>query len=206
MNYLTGHLSDVAQDLWQHVAIVVVSLAIALAIAAPLGLLVARHAGARGPVLAVLGVLYSIPSMALLGVLVLAVGLGYWTAVIAMAAYAQMILVRNISAGIAGVDPSVVEAARGSGMSGAQVFWRVELPLAMPLAIAGLRIATVSIISIACVAAWIGAGGLGSLIFAGIDQQNYPKALVGAVAAILLALVADAGWRFAESRYRRHAL
>lgn len=205
MNYLFGHVGDVAQDLWQHVAIVVVSLAIALSIAAPLGVLVARRARARGPVLAVLGVVYSIPSMALLGVLVLAIGLGYWTAVIAMAAYAQMILVRNISAGLTGVDASVVEAARGSGMSGVQVFWRVEVPLAMPLTIAGLRVATVSIISIACVAAWIGAGGLGTLIFAGIDQQNYPKAVVGAVCAIVLALVADGGWRAVESRFRRYA-
>src|SRR5579862_6150084 len=133
MNYLSGHLADVAQDVWQHVAIVAVSLAIALVVAAPLGVLVARQVRARGAVLAVLGVVYSIPSMALLGVLVLAVGLGFWTAVIAMAAYAQMILVRNISAGLSGVDASVVEAARGSGMSGAQVFWRVEVPLAMPL-------------------------------------------------------------------------
>jgi osmoprotectant transport system permease protein len=137
-------------------------------------------------------------------VLVLVLGLGFWTAVLALAAYAQMILVRNIAAGIDGVDSAIVEAARGSGMSSWQVFWRVERPLAMPVAIAGLRIATVSIIGIACVAAWIGAGGLGTLIFAGIDQQNIPKAVSGALAAVVLALAADLLWRLLEARYRRH--
>jgi osmoprotectant transport system permease protein len=140
--------------------------------------------------------------MALLGVLVLVEGLGFWTAVTALAAYAQMILVRNIAAGISGVDRSVIEAAVGSGMSPWQVLWRVERPLAMPVVIAGVRIATVSIIGIASVAAWVGAGGLGTLIFAGIDQGNYAKAVTGAIAAMALALIADGLLRLVERRYR----
>ena len=136
--------------------------------------------------------------MALLGTLVLVEGLGFWTAVTALAAYAQMILVRNIVAGIRGVDKSIVEAARGSGMNSWQVLWQVERPLAMPVVIAGVRIAAVSVVGIASVAAWVGAGGLGTLIFAGIDQGNYAKAVAGAVAAVVLALTADALLRRAE--------
>jgi len=204
MTYLLAHFGDVAADAGRHLEIAAVSLAIALAIALPVGVVVARAPRARAIVLGSLGIVYAIPSMALFGVLVPVIGLGFWTAVVALAAYAQMILVRNIAAGIAGVDPSIVDAARGAGMDPWQVLWRVERPLAMPVAIAGLRIATVSVIGIACVAAWIGAGGLGSLIFAGIDQQNYAKATAGALAAIVLALAADVLWRAIENRFRRH--
>jgi osmoprotectant transport system permease protein len=202
MTYLLGHYQDVAAFTGQHILIAVTSLAIALVIALPVGVLVARVPTASVPVFGILGTIYTIPSMALLGVLVLVEGLGFWTAVTALAAYAQMILVRNIAAGISGVDRSIVEAAVGSGMSPWQVLWRVERPLAMPVVIAGVRIATVSIIGIASVAAWVGAGGLGALIFAGIDQDNYAKAVTGAVTAMALALVADALLRMAERRYR----
>jgi osmoprotectant transport system permease protein len=204
MTYLIAHFGDVVGDAGVHLEIVFASLALALAVAVPLGVLAVRVAWLRGPALGALGVIYSIPSMALFGVLVIVLGLGFWTAVLALAAYAQMILVRNIAAGIDGVDRAVVEAARGSGMSPWQVFWRVERPLAMPVALAGMRVATVSVIGIACVAAWIGAGGLGTLIFAGIDQENIPKAVAGALAAVVLALAADGLWRLLESRYRRH--
>jgi osmoprotectant transport system permease protein len=200
MTYLLGHYTDVATYAGQHILISATALSIALLIALPVGVLVARVPAAGVPVFGVLGTIYTIPSMALLGVLVLVEGLGFWTAVTALAAYAQMILVRNIAAGISGVDRSIVEAAVGSGMSSWQVLWRVERPLAMPVVIAGVRIATVSIIGIASVAAWVGAGGLGALIFAGIDQDNYAKAVTGAVTAMVLALVADALLRFAERR------
>jgi len=202
VTYLSSHLGDVAQYAAQHLIITLASLAIALAIAVPVGVLVARAPATSAPVLGLLGTVYTVPSMALLAVLVLVEGLGFWTAVTALAAYAQMILVRNIAAGISGVDRAVVEAARGAGMSQWQVLWRIERPLAMPLVIAGVRIAVVSIIGIASIAAWVGAGGLGTLIFAGIDQGNYAKAITGAAAAIVLALAADALLRAAERRYR----
>lgn len=204
MTYLFAHFSDVVQYGGQHLAITATSLLIALGIALPVGVLVARAPAFGAPVFGVLGTIYTIPSMALLGVLVIFEGLGFWTAVTALAAYAQMILVRNIAAGISGVDRNVVEAARGIGMSSWQVLWQVERPLAMPYAIAGIRIATVSIIGIASIAAWVGAGGLGTLIFAGIDQDNYPKAIAGALAAMILALTADGSLRLLERRYRRH--
>lgn len=205
MNYAIKHLGDVMQYAGQHAAITATSLAIALLVAVPVAVLVARLPKSGIAVFGVLGTIYTIPSMALLGILVLVEGLGFWTAVTALAAYAQMILVRNVAAGISGVDRSIIEAARGSGMNTWQVLWNIERPLAMPLVIAGVRIATVSIIGIASVAAWVGAGGLGTLIFAGIDQGNYDKAATGAVAAMILALLADWFLRRVESRYRRYA-
>ena len=200
MTYVAAHFGEIAQLAGQHLLIAGTSLALALLIALPVGVLVARVPVSGVPILAVLGTIYTIPSMALLGVLVLLEGLGFWTAVTALTAYAQMILVRNVAAGIAGVDRAVIEAARGSGMTSWQVLWLVERPLAMPVIIAGVRIATVSVIGIASVAAWVGAGGLGTLIFAGIDQGNYVKAVTGALAAMVLALAADGMLRYAERR------
>ena len=198
MTYFLEHQPDVWVAIGQHALISAVSLLIALLIAIPLGVLAARSRAIGAPVLGILGTIYTIPSMALLGVLVLVEGLGFWTAVTALAAYAQMILVRNVSAGISGVDRGVVEAARGLGMGAWQLFWRVERPLATPVFIAGVRVAAVSIIGIASVAAWVGAGGLGTLIFAGIDQGNDAKAVTGAIAAMVMALAVDFALRRAE--------
>ena len=202
--YVLAHARDVWQATGQHLALAATSLLIAFAIALPCGIAAARVRRLGAPLLSLLGAIYTIPSMALLGVLVIVEGLGFWTAVTALAAYAQMILVRNIVAGLRGIDPSIREAARGLGMNAWQMLWLVERPLAMPLVIAGIRIAAVSIIGIGSVAAWAGAGGLGTLIFAGIDQGNYAKALTGAVAAIALAVLTDTLLRAVERRYRRH--
>ncbi len=200
MTYLTEHWPEVAAATGQHLLIAATALFIALVVALPMGVLAARVPAAALPIFGVLGTIYTIPSMALLGVLVLVEGLGFWTAVTALAAYAQMILVRNVAAGISGVDRGVIEAARGMGMTGWQLLWNVERPLATPVIIAGIRIASVSIIGIASVAAWVGAGGLGTLIFAGIDQGNDAKALVGAALSIVLALSVDRSLRAIERR------
>ena len=204
MDYILAHPDIVARALGQHIALSAASLAIALVVAIPLGVAAARSPFARTPIFAVLGVVYTIPSLALFALLVPWLGLGFWTAVAALAAYAQVILVRNIAAGINAVNRAAVEAARGMGMSDRQVLWRIELPLAMPVMLGGLRIAAVSIIAIANVAAWIDAGGLGTLVLGGI-QADYPsKAVAGALVSAALALAVDLSLRRAESRYRRH--
>jgi osmoprotectant transport system permease protein len=205
VQYLLAHPAIVAKALAQHIWLSGAALAIALAIAVPLGVLAARSPAARGPLYGVLGIIYTIPSLALFALLIPALGLGFSTAVVGLAAYAQMILVRNIAAGIQGVDPAAREAARGMGMSPWQLFWLVERPLAMPVALGGIRIAAVSIIGIANVAAWIDAGGLGTLVLGGI-QEDYPdKAIAGALVSALLAIAVDFALRRAEARYRRHA-
>jgi len=202
VRYLLAHPAIVAQALAQHLYLTLAALAIALAIAIPLGLATAKCSAARAPIFGVLGIIYTIPSLALLALLVPFEGLGFATAVTALAAYAQMILVRNISAGVIGVDRAVVEAARGMGMNGWQVLWRVERPLAMPVALGGVRIAAVSIIGIANVAAWINAGGLGTLVLDGIERDYPDKALAGAIVSAALAMTVDLSLRAVERRFR----
>jgi osmoprotectant transport system permease protein len=204
MQYLLAHPDIVARALGQHVWLSFAALTLASAFAIPLGVLAARSRLAAAPIFGVLGVIYTIPSLALFALLVPVLGLGFTTALVALAAYAQMILVRNIAAGISGIPPSVLEAARGMGMDGWQIFWRVERPLAMPVALGGLRIAAVSIIGIANVAAWIDAGGLGTLVLGGIEADYPSKAVAGALVSAALALTVDFLLRRVEARYRRH--
>ena len=182
----------------QHLGMTLLALAIALLIALPLGILITRIKRLERPVMAVLGILYTIPSLALLVLLIPIVGLGLKNAVIVLVIYAQVILVRNIVVGLNGVEPAVVEAARGMGMNGWQRLLRVEMPLALPIILAGIRIATVTIIGIGAVAALINAGGIGRILFDGVSQNNEQKIIAGSIAAAFLAGLANALLRLAE--------
>jgi osmoprotectant transport system permease protein len=198
--YLAHHPLYVGELAVQHLGLVAAGLLIALCFAVPVGIFAARHGRFAGPIVAVLNVIYTIPSLALFALLIPALGLGFWTAVAGLAAYGQMILVRNTMAALAGVDPGALEAARGVGMSEAQVLWRVQRPLGMPVFVAGLRVATVSLIGIATIAAWVNAGGLGTLVLGGIEQDYPAEALAGAVAAVALAFAADLALRRLERK------
>jgi osmoprotectant transport system permease protein len=200
MRYLIDNFPQVVELFGEHLRLTLIALAIALAIALPVGVLLARVRWLRGPILGVLGVIYTIPSLSLLVLLIPLLGIGVRPAVIALVAYAQLVLVRNILVGLTGVDPAVVEAARGMGMSGLQRFWRVELPLALPLILAGVRLATLSIVGIGTVAFLVGAGGLGKLLFEGVTTSNREKIVAGAVAVSALAFGANAILRFLERR------
>ncbi len=202
MSYLFSHPLVVLRLSAQHVELVAVSLALALVLAVPTGIFVARHRAAATPIYGVLGIIYTIPSLALFALLIPLLGLGFWTAVVALAAYAQMILVRNTATALNGVDSATLEAATGMGMSPAQRLWRVEWPIAMPVFIAGVRVALVSLIGIATVAAWINAGGLGALVLDGIEHDYPAKAVAGGLAAVVLAFAADQGLRRLERRSR----
>jgi osmoprotectant transport system permease protein len=196
-----------AAALVRHIVLVVAAIGPALLIGFPLGVAAARRPHWRGPIFAVLNLLQTIPSIALFGLLILPLsalaaampflaalgvaGIGPVPAVIALILYALLPVVRNTAAGIAGVDPAATDAARGMGMTPRQVFWRIELPLAAPLLIAGLRIVTVQTIGLAVVAALIGAGGLGTFVFAGLGQYAADLVLLGALPTIALALAAD---------------
>src|SRR4051794_1033835 len=203
MRYLVTHFGEVARRFGEHLRMTSIALAIALAIALPLGVLISRYRRLEGPVMGVLGVLYTIPSLALLVLLIPVVGLGLDNAVIVLVVYAQVILVRNIVVGLKGVDPAIIEAARGMGMSDWQRLVRVELPLALPIMLAGVRIATVTIIGIGAVAALINAGGLGSLLFSGVSQANNQKIIAGSLAAATLAGLANVAFRLLERRTAR---
>jgi osmoprotectant transport system permease protein len=198
MGYLIKNWAYVGTLLLQHLWLTASAITIAAVIALPVGVLLARVAWLRGPVLGVLGVLYTIPSLSLLVLLIPVLRLGYWPAVVTLVIYAQLILVRNVVVGLVGVDPAVIEAARGMGMNGWQRLVQVELPLALPLLLAGLRIATLSTIAIATVAAFVNAGGLGMLLFDGVRTSNHEKIVVGAIAVSLLAIGANILLRQAE--------
>lgn len=203
MRYLFAHFGEVAGRFGEHLRMTAIALAIALVIALPIGILITRFKRLEGPVMAVLGVLYTIPSLALLVLLIPFVGLGLKNAIIVLVTYAQVILVRNVVVGLNGVEPAVVEAARGMGMSDWQRLLRVEGPLALPVMLAGVRIATVTIIGIGAVAALVNAGGIGRLLFDGVSQGNEQKIIAGSIAAACLAGLANLVLRLFERRSAR---
>jgi len=198
MTYMMHHVREVGLYSGQHIVLVALSLVIAAAIALPLGVVTARNRRIGTPLLGVLGAIYTIPSLAILALLVQYVGLGFWTAVVMLVIYAQFVLVRNIATGIRAVPAAQVEAAAGLGMTARQRLFQIELRQAFPIMLGGVRIATVALIAIATLAAYVNAGGLGVMIFGGLEQDYVPKTIAGSIPAMVLALIADALFRLWE--------
>lgn len=188
MSYLVNNLGYVGQLFLQHLQLTLVVVGISVMIAVPLGVLAVRVKALQGPILSILGVIYTIPSLSLFVLLIPLFGLGFTPAVVALVAYAQLMLVRNWVVGLNSLDPAVMEAARGMGMSSWQRFWQVEFPLALPMLLAGIRLAALSAIGIGTIAAYINAGGLGTLLFEGVITANYQKILAGSIAVSVLAI------------------
>ena len=203
MKWFLNNWDQVLQALAEHILVSGSALLIAFAISLPIGIWAARSTRVMAVSLGITGVLYTIPTLALLALLIPIVGLGKTNGILAMVMFSLMILIRNIATGIRGVPPEVVDAARGMGMSGAQVLRRVELPLALPVILAGLRVAAVTVISITVVAAYVNAGGLGTIIFAGMSNAHTPKIWVGALTACLLSVLVDVLLSMVETRARR---
>jgi osmoprotectant transport system permease protein len=190
----------------QHLVLVGISTLVAAAIGIPLGVALTRRPRWRGPVLGLANVFQTIPSLALFGFLIplpFLGGIGARTAIVALVVYALLPIVRNTYTGIAGVDAAVREAGLGMGMTDGELLRLVELPLAAPVILAGVRIATVVGVGTATIAAAIGAGGLGVYIFRGVATVNDTLILAGALPAAVLALAADAGLGWVERRLRR---
>jgi osmoprotectant transport system permease protein len=193
LGYIRDNPDIVLGQLGEHLQLTVTALVIALIVALPLGTLIANRPALARPIMGVLGLLYTIPSLALIILLIPFTGLNSRSVIIALIIYAQVILVRNIAAGLNGIDRAIIEAARGMGMSPWQIWWRVQLPLALPVILAGVRIAAVVCIGIATIGAKFGAGGLGTLLFQGIAQGGRAdKIWAGAIAVGALALAANA--------------
>jgi osmoprotectant transport system permease protein len=189
--WVSDHLDEIRARLGEHVALTLLAVGFGLLVALPLALISARYRRLYGPTLAVTGVLYTIPSLALFALLLPVTGLTRATAVIPLAAYTLLILVRNIVTGLDAVPPEVKEAADGMGYSRARRLWRVELPLAFPAIVAGIRIAMVTTIGLVAVTALIGQGGLGSLMIDGLNREFRTPLTVGIVLSLALAVVAD---------------
>ena len=179
MTWLVRNWDQVAVALYQHVAIALTALVIAFAIALPVGIWAARNARVYAVALAVAGFLYTIPTLAFLALLIPIAGLGRTNAIIAMVAFALLVLIRNVATGLR------------------------EVPLALPVIVAGLRIAAVTVISVSVVAAYVNAGGLGTLIFNGIATDHAPKIWAGALTACALAIAVDTAFAYAEKRLRQ---
>ncbi len=203
VQFYTRNTGEVLALIGQHLYLVAISTGVAIAVGLPLGILLTRRPRWRGPVLGLTNVFQTIPSLALFGFLIplpFIGGIGARTAIVALVLYALLPIVRNTYTGVTGVDAAVREAGRGMGMTDRQLLLMVELPLALGVILAGVRIATVVSVGTATIAAAIGAGGLGVYIFRGVAMVNDTLILAGALPAALLALCADALLGIAERR------
>jgi osmoprotectant transport system permease protein len=192
VEWVLDNLDELARRVGEHLLVTVIAVVIGFAISFALALLVRRFPRLYGPVIGISGTLYSIPSLALFALLIPLTGLSLLTAEIALVSYTLVILVRNIVTALEGVPPEVVEAATAMGYTRWQRLWRVELPIALPIIVAGIRIATVTTIGLVTVATLIGMGGLGYLIVNIGIQRFFPTAtLTGVVAVVALSATAD---------------
>lgn len=189
--YIVREPMVVLQLTGQHIILTLVTVGISIAIALPLGILITRYQRLSFLVIGFSNLGQTIPSLAILGLLIPLLGIGFKPALAALVLRAMLPIVINTYVGIVGIEPSVIEAARGMGMRDRQLLTIVELPLALPVVMAGVRTATVMSISIATLAALIGAGGLGDLIFRGIAMVDGPMLMAGAIPTALLAILAD---------------
>ena len=204
-DFLFRNRAEVLALTLEHSALVAAAMLIAVALGIPLGILVTRQQALRRWVLGIANIFQTVPSLALFGFLIsvpLLGGIGGRTAIVALVVYALLPIIRNTYVGISGVDPAVVEAARGMGMTDRQLLWQVEIPLALGVILAGIRVATVMSVGVATIAAAIGAGGLGTYIFRGLSMVDNQIILAGAIPAALLALLADFSLGWAERRLR----
>ena len=194
--FLLHNRAEVFQRVIEHLGLVAASMGIALAIGLPVGIWLVPRAKWQRWVIGGANALQTIPSLALFGFLIpvpFIGGVGASTAIVALSLYALLPILRNTCIGILEVDPAVVESARGMGMTPGQVLWQVQLPLAAPVLLAGIRVATAMCIGVATVAAAIGAGGLGVFIFRGLAMVNNQVILAGAVPAAGIAIAVDSG-------------
>lgn len=196
-----GLFDDILNLTAEHSVLVLIAMAFALAIGIPLGILLTRQPSLRGWALGFANVMQTIPSLALFGFLIPITHIGKPTAIVALVLYALLPILRNTLTGILGVDAAVRESAIAMGMTNRQLLWQVELRLAAPVILAGVRIATVTTIGTATIAAAIGGGGLGVFIFRGIASVDTTQILAGAVPAALLALLSDGGLSWIEKRF-----
>jgi ABC-type proline/glycine betaine transport systems, permease component len=203
--FITSHRLEVLAATREHLILVLISMAVAAAIGVPLGLLIVGRPRLRAAALALAGVFQTIPSLALFGFLIplpYIGGIGTHTAIVALVLYALLPILRNTYVGLTSVDPAILEAAEGMGMTEQQILFRVRLPLASSFIMAGIRTAAVITIGVATIAAAVGAGGLGTFIFRGVAMVNDAVILAGAIPAAILALLADFLLGLLERRLR----
>ena len=203
LEFVASRWSEILTLTLEHVVLVVISIVAGVLIAVPLGLAITRIPALSRPVLGFAGVIQTVPSLALFGLLIplpFIGGIGSRTAIIALVLYALLPILRNTVTGVRQVDPAILDAANGMGMTDWQRLTLVEVPLALPSIFSGIRIATVVGVGLVTIAAAVGAGGLGSLIFRGLAMLDSRLLFAGAIPSAILALIADGGLALLESR------
>lgn len=203
IEYFVKYHEKFLDALLEHVEIVLVTLLISLVLASFIMVITLKSKKLNNIIVQLFGAIYSIPSLALFALLIPLMGLGQDTAILVLVVYNQFLLVRNISAGIYGVDESITEAATGMGMNWLQVLFKIQIPLAFPMIMAGIRLAVISTIGIATIAATINAGGLGAILFQGLGSMNTYKIVWGTILCVVIAFVADAGLKKVEKIVNR---
>ena len=196
IGFVIGNIDHILSLTLEHISIVGVAVGLAILTGVPIGIAITQSQRAAEIVIYIASIIITIPSIALFGLMIpilstIGQGIGYLPAVIAILLYSQLPIIRNTYTAITNVDPALREAARGMGMTGGQRLWRVEIPLAIPVIMGGIRTAVVMNIGVAAIAAYIGAGGLGVLISRGITQTDVRQLIAGALAVSLLAIIAD---------------
>lgn len=192
MSYLLKNPGRVLALVLEHLQMTSLTLVIAVLLALPLALLVTRYRWLNVPILGTLGILYTVPSLALIILLVPLFGLNERSVIAAMVIYTQIILVRSLTIGLQSIKPAIIEAARGMGMNPWKRWWQIQVPLILPIFLAGLRLSAIVAIAIATIGAKFGAGGLGTLLFDGVSQNRYDKIWAGAIAVAVLAFIINA--------------
>ena len=203
--FFATHSADIFQATLTHMTLVAISMLIAIAIAVPLGMFIVQRPALRSIALGIASVFQTIPSLALFGFLIpipFIGGIGPRTAIVALVLYALLPILRNTYVGLTNIDPSILQAAEAMGMTETQILWRVRLPLALSVILAGIRTATIITIGVATIAAAIGAGGLGTFIFRGVAMVSDAVILAGAIPAAALAILADALLALLERRLK----
>ena len=203
--FFLEHRAEILEATATHLTLVVIAMAFAIAIGVPLGMLIVHRPAVRNLALGLASIFQTIPSLALFGFLIpipFIGGIGRRTAIVALVLYALLPILRNTYVGLTGIDPAVLEAAEAMGMTESQILWRVRLPLARAVILAGVRTATIITIGVATIAAAIGAGGLGTFIFRGVAMVSDAVILAGAIPAALLAIAADLLLGLLERRLR----
>jgi osmoprotectant transport system permease protein len=192
LDWASGHTDDIQTALWQHVQIVLIAVLVSIAIWVPVGILVRGRRIPFVTTMSAAGLMYTVPSLALFAILVPIMGIGRNPVIVGLVLYSPLILVRNTVVGLEGVPAHVREAARGMGLTPRQILFRVELPLALPSIVAGIRVVAVSTVGIATIGVLVGAEGIGKLIYTdGLNRFFLPPVAVGAVLATALALLID---------------
>lgn len=190
--------SQILPALGQHLYLVVVALVSGIIVAVPLGIILTRFPRWSAPIIAVVSIIQTIPSLVFFALLIPIIGIGVQPALLVLFLYSLLPILRNTYVGLRSVDPALLDASRGQGMTSWEILYMVELPLSAPIIVAGIRLAAIYLVSWATIAALIGAGGLGGLIFSGLDSEDTNLLLAGAIPTALLALVV--GFVFGQVR------